>query len=110
MTETDRKILNLLGLARRAGKLAVGQDNVFESCKQGRKILAITAKDISDNVLKSLQNAFEDGRAQRIEISADREELGCNLGIQGAQIAALDIEEGFAKKILTLTKGSDADE
>ena len=109
MTTLDEKLLNLLGLAKRAGKLAVGQDKVFEACKAGSH-LVITACDVSANVLKSLKNAFEDGRARRLEIELDRTELGSRLGVQTAQIAALDIEDGFAKKILTLTKGSDANE
>ncbi len=103
MTENEKKILNLLGLARRAGKLYAGQDKVIEGYRK-EKLLVITTNDCSANVLRALNSA------KRICIDCDRTELGQSVGLKTAQVAALDEDNGFAKKILSLANRSDANE
>ena len=116
MTELSRageeRLFSLLGLARRAGKLLMGQDKVLEAAKSGRRLLVITSNDVSAAVLRSLRPHEECGLVTRIKISdADRTELGRRLGIAGAQIAALSELDGFAKKVLGIFNDrSDADE
>lgn len=112
---TDKKreqLFGLLGLARRSGKLLIGQDQVITAVKTGARMLVITAEDISAAVLRSLNPAEEKGSILRITINGvDRAMLGRSVGITSTQIAALPLGHGFARKILNIfDDGSDADE
>lgn len=109
--KTDR-VLNILGLARRAGMLLIGQDQVLSAAKAGTRLLVITSDDVSAAVLRSLRPHEEKGAVVRVAFAdADRTELGERVGLAAAQIAALPRQSGFAKKILNIfNDGSDADE
>ncbi|MDL2298812.1 hypothetical protein LJC40_06685 [Synergistaceae bacterium OttesenSCG-928-D05] len=99
----DERILNLLGLARRAGVLAVGQDKVFSALKEETKYLVLTTSDISDNVMRHVRNAIERGTARHISLDAlDRAGLGAQIGVSSAQVIALPSDNGLAIKILKI--------
>lgn len=112
LDERTDQALNLLGLARRAGKLFIGQDQVLEAAKTGNGLLVMTSNDVSAAVLRSLKPHEKKGTAVRITFTnIDRTVFGGRLGIQSAQIAALSSRDGFAKKILNIFNDrSDADE
>lgn len=54
------KLLGALGLARRAGALAVGTDSVLEAVAAGRAVLVLCAQDLSAASRRRLQNAVGD--------------------------------------------------
>ena len=110
MTENERKILNLLGIARRSGAIFIGQDQVLESCKKYKALLVLTSDDCSENVLKSLKNAETRIRIERARLNFDRTQMGQSVGTKSAQIVSIDYENGFAGKILSLMNRRDADE
>lgn len=93
------KVLSLLGLARRAGQVLVGQDRVLGDCRG--ELVIVMADDCSNAVLRKAISSG-DGRACFTLAGVTREELGRALGIGGAQIVALRAEGGFAKKITEL--------
>ena len=103
MTENEKKILNLLGLARRAGKLYAGQDKVIDGCRKG-KLLVIMTNDCSANVLRALNGS------KCVCLDCNRTELGQSVGLKTAQVAALDVNNGFVEKILSLANRSDVNE
>ena len=105
----EKKIFDLLGLARRSGNIFIGQDKVLENCRN-MPLLVLVSRDCSDNVLRSIRNAVAAGKAEMIQLDTDREELGKAVGVQAAQTVALDRTGGFAKKIFSLVNRSDADE
>lgn len=111
-SERTEQVFNLLGLARRSGRLLMGQDKVLVAAKKGTRLLVITSGDVSAAVLRSLRTHEERGSCARITITdADRTALGGRLGIASTQIVALPIQDGLAKKILNIfNDGSDADE
>jgi ribosomal protein L7Ae-like RNA K-turn-binding protein len=99
--ESARKILSLLGLARRARELVTGQDRVFAALKAGQKLCAIASEDCSPNVLRKARSA----KCGIIVIPGlSRESLGSAVGIGGAQIVALPSGSGFMRKITDLSK------
>lgn len=111
MTNNTGKIMNILGLARRAGALFVGQDHVFAEIKKSLPLLVIVTNDCSKNVLRSIDAGVERGEVTKITLDEiDRTALGAQLGIRGAQVTALIRQSGFAKNILLLNDRSDADE
>lgn len=106
------RVFNLLGLARRAGKLLIGQDKVLAAAKSGVRLLVITSNDVSAAVTRSLQPHVEKGAVTAILMKdTDRTTLGLRLGISSTQITALPERDGLAKKILNIFNDwSDADE
>jgi ribosomal protein L7Ae-like RNA K-turn-binding protein len=100
------RALSLLGMARRAGVLLVGQDQVFAprgSLAGGRFV--VTTSDCSPNVLRKLEAAGGNAGGRILHSALEgvnREELGRSLGVRSAQIAALPLKSGFAKKLAVL--------
>jgi ribosomal protein L7Ae-like RNA K-turn-binding protein len=106
--ERIKRALSLLGLARRAGELAVGQDRVFRAAASGRGCFVITSSDCSANVLRKISA----GPAETRQLAGvTRAELGAALGVANAQVAALPSGSGFVKKLRELlSQGGTANE
>jgi ribosomal protein L7Ae-like RNA K-turn-binding protein len=104
MTETREAIeraLSLLGMARRARELLIGQDRVLEAMKNGGGLVAVVTEDCSPQVLRKICA----GNCGALVIKGvSREEMGAALGVMNAQIAALPAESGFAKRLKDLLK------
>lgn len=108
--DKSEELINILGLGRKAGILAIGQDQVNGALKAGKTLVAAAAGDCSRNVLRSLKGAEERGKITIITLEdTDRRKLGKHLGVSSAQIAALPAG-GLSKKVLSLYDRSDADE
>ena len=75
-----------LGLARRAGKLAVGVEDVKKAVKAGKAALVLKAKDISPASL---------GGLDALDIGWTMEEMGAALGIRLCGAAAVT-DKGMA--------------
>lgn len=91
------KILSMLGLAKKAGKLAGGEFSVEKAVKSGRAAVVIVAADASQNTHKLFINMCTFYQVP-CYLYSSKEELGHALGrdIQ-ASVAALD--DGFADAI-----------
>ena len=94
------KILNFLGLCRRAGKLTVGNDAVVDEAANGKAKLVIVSNDISSNTEKKLKKACSAYNVECIKLNRSRDELSAALGKFCAVVAVLD--EGFSKKLTQL--------
>ena len=93
----NNKILSLIGLATRAGRLVSGEFSVEKSVKSGQGKLVIVAEDASDNTKKMYQDMCSFYQTP-IRIFGTKEELGRWSGkAYRASICILD--EGFAKSI-----------
>ena len=95
------RALSLLGLARRAGLLLVGQDEVLGALKS--RLFIVTTEDCSPSVLRKVERKLTDrGSVCFVIKGVSRERLGRSIGANSAQIAALPIESGFAKNLSEL--------
>ncbi len=94
------KILNFLGLCRRAGKLTVGNDAVTEEIKCGKAELVIISNDISLNTEKKLIKVCRASDTQCLKLNRTRDELSASLGRFCAVVAVMDT--GFSKKLVQL--------
>lgn len=92
------RILNLLGLCRRAGRMKIGCDTVIESMENGDAKLVLMAADISENTKKKIISAA-DGVKYEILIYP-KDELSFALGKTCAVLSVED--EGFANKLSEL--------
>ena len=96
--KNNNKVLSLLGLATKAGKVASGEFSTEKSVKSGRGFLVLVADDASQNTKKKLQNMC-DFYEVPIYFIADTEELGKFCGKEfRASLAVQD--ENFAKAML----------
>lgn len=92
------KVLSLIGLATKAGKIVSGEFSVEKAIKSGKAYLVILAEDASDNSKKKFRNMCE-YRNVPLYYYSDKDNLGWAMGKQfRVSIACLD--EGFAKTII----------
>ena len=100
------KVLQMLGLAQRAGAVGRGGFMTESSVKDGKAFLVIVAKDASDNTRKDFKNMCEYYNVP-IRSYGNREELGHCIGKEfRASLAVTD--EGLARKILSLIDSDEA--
>lgn len=96
--KNNNKVLSLLGLATKAGKVASGEFSTEKSVKTGKGFLVLVADDASQNTRKKFQNMC-DFYEVPIYLIANKEELGRFCGKEfRASLAVQD--ENFAKAML----------
>ncbi len=92
------KVLSMIGMAMRAGKLVSGEFAVEKSVKSHKAYLVIVATDSSDNSKKNYDNMCHFYRTE-LHYYGTKETLGAAIGKEyRASIAVQD--ENFAKAIL----------
>lgn len=96
------KLLSLLGMCRRAGKLCCGHDAAVGSLRSKSAKLCLLSSDSSERLRNEMEReASYDGRdiPVRILFSA-MDEIGHATGLKSAVVTVND--EGFAKTMLGL--------
>ena len=97
MTQRDR-VLSMLGMAARAGKIERGEFSTEKAVKSGRGRLVMVAEDASGNTKKMFTNMCKYYEVPLV-VFGTKEELGHWIGkAYRASICILD--EGFAKAVL----------
>lgn len=96
------KLLNFLGLCRRAGKLTTGFDAVDETLIKGESQLVIIASDTSPNTEKKLSRTCETHNVKLIKLDRSKEEISIAIGRFAATASVTD--KGFAQNIERLTQ------
>lgn len=94
-----QQALNLLGLAKRAGRLVTGEGFVLDAIRDQSAKLVLVASDASANTRKKFSDK-RDFYAVPISFALSAEELTDAIGSQRSLIAVQD--NGFAKKLLKL--------
>ena len=88
------KALSLLGLARRAGRLAIGHDAVIAAVRAKRAALVLITSDASPRLTRALRAAGYAGPAAFPPVTA--QELGAAIGKNACMIALEDAGFGAA--------------
>lgn len=96
------KLLSLLGMARRAGKLCCGHDGAVGAIRKKSAKLCILSSDSSDRLRKEISReaAYEGRDIPVVTMEADMQLLGHATGLKSAVITVND--EGFANAMLKL--------
>ncbi|MCH5298996.1 MAG: ribosomal L7Ae/L30e/S12e/Gadd45 family protein [Ruminococcus sp.] len=102
------KILGLLGLCRRAGKLTPGNDAVIDDIQNHRASLVIVTADISKNTEKKLTTACRRFDTEIVTLDRSKDELSFAIGKFSTVVAVCD--EGFAKKLYELITNENKEE
>ena len=89
------KTLQLLGLARRAGKLSIGRDAVLDAVKKNKARLILLTADASPRHLRELRNAGYAG--ETAALGCDMQTAGAATGKQSCIFALEDA--GFAAAV-----------
>ena len=100
MTDTEiSKVLGALGLARKAGKCAIGTDIIVDAMRKGSGKLLVIASDASDATIKKLTDTSSFHHVPRLTLDATKAVLAARLGKKSELSAALVTDDGFAKMI-----------
>lgn len=102
------RLLSLLGLCRRAGKLVIGCDPVIEAAGGGQVSLLIFACDASENTKKTVLKSVSGADMKIITVAYNKDDISNSIGKACAVAGVCD--EGFAKKLLKLSGENDGEE
>lgn len=87
-------VLGRLGLARRAGKLAIGEEGCLKALRSRKAFLLILATDASANTKKRFRDKCAFYQVNLVEFGT-RHELGAAVG-RGAAVVLAVTDPGFA--------------
>ena len=99
MNETQRKALLLLGLARKARKLEIGEEPCGISCRSGKAKLLLIAHDAGDHTFRRARSYCRAGKPPYLCVPFTKEELGDGLGCNACALCAFT-DPAFAKSFL----------
>ena len=100
MDNNIQSALNLLGLARRAGRLSLGFDAVQEAVTKKKSKLIITAYDISQRTFSAVDKNADNYNINIIASNISMTDMGAAVGKLVGVVSVND--EGFAKKLQQL--------
>lgn len=92
------KLLQMIGMAKKAGKVTTGGFLCEKSVKSGESFLVIIASDISANSRKTITDACKNYGVKYVEY-ADMELLGRCTGSGDRAVVSIN-DTGFAEAIL----------
>jgi len=91
-------ILNMVGLALRAGRLEVGEEPVGKACRARACRLILVARDAADPTFRRVRHFADAGQCLWISVPYSKEELGAAVGRTVCAMAAIT-DTGFAEAI-----------
>lgn len=92
------KILHLVGLAKRAGRLEAGEEPVGAACRARACRLILVARDAADNSIRRVRHFADAGQCLWIRVPWDKAELGAAAGRSVCAMAAVT-DAGLAAAI-----------
>ena len=97
---SNDRLLNFLGICKRAGALLSGAETVTKAVKENKALLVLYASDTSQNSLKDVLKAAGEHDVPAYELPRTKEELSFALGKHCGIVCTTD--KGFAQKISDL--------
>lgn len=89
MNETQRKALLLLGLARKARKLEIGEEPCGIACRSGKAKLLLIAHDAGDHTFRRARSYCRAGKPPYLCVPFTKDELGDALGCNACALCAI---------------------
>lgn len=94
--------LNLLGLAQRARKCALGEEAIVKSIQQNKAKLVLIAEDIGSHTRKKIVDKCTTFKVPFVVVD-NRDVLSQAIG-QSQRVAVAILDAGFAKKMASILK------
>ena len=98
--ETNDRLLNLLGLARKAGKLELGDEAVKQAVRKHRVKLVLLSADLSQRTVRDVRDEAEKAGVRAAALPVGMDAVQASLGRRSGAIAVTD--GGFAEALLKL--------
>ena len=98
--------LHLLGLARKAGRIEVGEEPVGSACRARKARVVLLAADAADNTLRRAQHFAEAGNTVCVQTPLTKGEIGMAVGRESCAMAALT-DAGMAASFLKKLAAAD---
>lgn len=92
-------VLHLLGLAKKAGRLEIGEEPVGAACRSRQAKLVLLAADAAPNTRRRTAHFGEAGNVLWLETPFTKEELGFILGRSSCAMVALT-DAGFGAAVM----------
>ena len=93
------KVLNFLGMCKRAGSLVTGEDGALGAARSGEAKLVLLASDAAENTSKKAGFYAESCSVVLVRLPYDKDALGDMLGRRVCAIMAVT-DKNFAKSFL----------
>ena len=99
MTDNQQKALRLLGLARKARRLEIGEEPVGIACRSGKARLLLVARDAGDHTFRRARSFVSGSKCPYVCVPFTKDELGDGLGCNACALCVL-LDPVFAKSFL----------
>ena len=109
MTDAQQKALRLLGLARRARLLQIGEEPVGIACRSGKARLLLVARDAGDHTFRRARSFVSGSKCPYVCVPFTKDELGDGLGCNACALCTL-LDPAFAKSFLEALGEEEHDE
>ena len=86
--DNRQRALNYLGLARRGGNIAIGEEPVGIACRGSHGRLLVLAQDAADHTFRRARSFTQNGKPPMLRAPFTKEELGGALGCSACAMAA----------------------
>ena len=103
---SDARILSLLGLARRGGNLAMGEEPVSDVCQQHKARVVFLANDAGETICRRAERMAEQGNAPLVTLPWNKAEVGFQLGRATCALLALT-DQGLAATVISRLSETD---
>ena len=101
-------VLHLLGLAKKAGRLEIGEEPVGAACRARQARLVLLAADAAPNTRRRAAHFGEAGSVLWLDIPFDKAQLGFVLGRSSCAMLALT-DAGFSAAVVEKLAARDPD-
>lgn len=105
MLVNNSKVLRLIGLAMRAGKIKFGSDSCEEAIMQNKVKLVLIAKDASERTKLNFKRLCND-KAIPIYEEFEEYDLSHSIGKQNKVVIGV-CDENFSKEIIKILSGGE---
>ena len=105
MEHNQEKALHLLGIARKANRLAIGEEPAGIACRSGKARLLLVAQDAGEHTVRRAQSFCRSGKPAWMQVGFTKEELGNGLGCNACALCAV-LDPALAKAFVE-TLGTD---
>ncbi len=102
LNTSHNKLGGMLGLARKAGKLSYGTDQITDSIRNKHPNIVLMASDISENTRKRIENCCKYYKTEYGNLDMTMDILSHYLGQTSAVSAVSIMDKGFTAAILDI--------
>ena len=103
-----KRVLGMLGLAMRAGKVVIGTEQTIISLQKGKVKMVLVSGNASDGTKKKISSKCEFYKTRLEELPIDTDELGRLLGKTYTPAIVGITDENFTNAIIKIIYGENA--